>query len=185
MPDKPKTKSKGKGLSKKLGPFPTYVWIAGGAIVVLGYLYYRKRSSASSAAAPGSSNQSIIPSGVVIPSSTTGATDTTGNTDTSASSPNTFPTDYATQTDLQSGLDNLGNQVGAQIAAITFPQPTVNITVPPAHVATSTVASKTAAKKAAVASAPAHITYQTYKKNVSLKAGQTLHYAKGKGYYAA
>lgn len=38
---------------------------------------------------------------------------------------------------------------------------------------------------AAKAKAPAKIRYYTLKKNVPLKKGQTLHYTKGRGYYAA
>jgi hypothetical protein len=171
------TKGKGKGLKKKLGPFPTYVWLLGGVVIVVGYLYLRRKNSSSTA---GSENQSIIPSGVITP---TQSAATNPNVDTSDSSPNDFPTDYATQTDLQSGLDNLNSEVGAQIAAITFPQPNVNITVPTASVAATTTKSKVAAKKAVTA--PAKITYYTYKKNVPLKAGQTLHYTSNKGYYAA
>lgn len=177
MPEKPKTKSGGKGLKKKLGPFPTYVWIIGGVVIVVGYFYYRSRSSSSTA---GSQNQAVIPSGVVMPPQSAA---TNPNVDTSSTSPNDFPTDYATQTDLQSAIDTISGNTAASIAAITFPQPNVNITVPPAHVATQTVASKTAAKKAIAA--PAKITYQTYKKDVKLRAGQTLHFTKGKGYYAA
>lgn len=198
MPTKAKPKGKGKGLKKNLGPFPTYVWLLIGVIAVVGYIYYRRRQSQTAASSiAGSLNQQTIPSGVIIPPSSSGTSgslpaSSTGDTGTSAS-PNTFPYDYATNTDLQSGLNDLSNQVGAQIAGITFPQPSVNITVPNqpnsqtpnSHPVTATQTSKTAAKKAAASVAPSHIRYYTYKKNVPLRAGQTLHFTKSKGYYAS
>src|SRR5438477_8989727 len=128
----PETKSKGKGgkgLKKKLGPFPTYVWIVLGGVVIVGYIYYRKRQSQTNSIA-GSLNQQTIPSGVIVPPSQSvgGGSDNSGGV---SSAPVNFPTDYVTQTDLQNGLDNLNNEVGAQVAGITFPQPSVNISVPP------------------------------------------------------
>ena len=179
------TKKTGKGLSKKLGPFPTYVWLALG-VVILGYLYYRHRQAAgtSSSLTAGGMNQSLTPSSVYVPAQSGGSTSGT-DTGGSSSSPNTFPTDYASQTDLQNAIDTIDNNTASAIASITFPQPNINITSPPAVVQQSTTASKTAAKKAATVAAPKKITYYTYKKNVPLKAGQTLHFASGKGYYAA
>jgi hypothetical protein len=185
MPDTKPKPTKGKGLKKKYGPLPAYAYLIIGGVIVLGYLYYRRKQEAGTAPEAGSLNQQIIPSGAVVPVSgnNAGSSDTTpsGSSDSSV----TMPTDYITNTDLQSGLDNLNSEVGAQIAAITFPQPNINITVPHATVAKQTVATKTAAKKAAVKAAPKKITYYSLKKNVHLKAGQKLHFTKGKGYYAA
>lgn len=189
-PTKSPTKSSGKGLKKKLGPFPVYVYLIG-IVAIVGYIIYKKRQSGTSSTA-GSLNQQVIP--IAVPSggqsgaaSTQGTTQgtTQGFSDT-ASTPIDFPSDYVTSTDFQSGLDTLGNQIGASIAQITFPPPSVNITVPPATVIQQTVKSKTAAKKAAVKTTAQKPTkYYTYKKNVPLKAGQKLHFTKGKGYYAA
>jgi len=183
MPEtKPKT-TKGKGLKKKYGPFPAYVYLVIGAVIVVGYIYFRRKQNQTSPTDQfaGSLNQQVIPSGVIVPPSGA-ATDQNQNAGTDSSV--TMPTDYITNTDLQNGLDNLSNSVGAQIAAVTFPTPTVNITVPPAHVATQTAKSKTAAKKAAAPAKATPIKYFTKKTQVHLRAGQTLHFAKGKGYYA-
>ena len=177
------TKKTGKGLSKKLGPFPTYVWLALG-VVILGYLYYRHRQSSGTALAAGGMNQTLTPSNVYVPAQSAGTT-SGSDTGSGSDSPNTFPTDYATQTDLQNAIDTIDNNTAGAIAAITFPQPNINITSPPAVVQQTTTASKTAAKKAATATAPKKITYYSYKKNVPLKAGQTIHYTAKKGYYAA
>lgn len=185
MPKKAPTKSTGKGLKKKLGPLPVYAYLIAAAAVV-GYIIYRKRQGSS--IAPGSLNQQVIP--IAVPSggqSGQGAGTTQGTIDSgnpSVSTPVDFPSDYVTSTDFQSAIGDLGNQIGASIAAATFPPPSVNITVPPATVINQTVKSKTAAKKAALAPSKKPTKYYTYKKNVPLKAGQKLHFAKGKGYYA-
>jgi len=178
------TTKKGKGLSKKMGPFPTYVWLILG-VVILGFLYYRHRNaSGGGIAAPGSANQSLTPNNVYVPAQSAGST-SGSDTGSGSDSPNTFPTDYATETDLSNAIDSINNSTAQAIAGITFPSPTVNVTPPPATVIEKTTASKTAAKVAATAAAPKKITYYTYKKNVPLKAGQTLHFTSGKGYYAA
>jgi len=176
------TKGKGKGLKKNLGPFPTYVWLIIGGLIVLVYLYYRHSKNQTSAA--GSENQQIIPSGIVVPPpSNSGQTSSGDSSGGVSSSPVDFPYDYVTNTDLQSGLDNLHNQVAADIGSITFPQPTVNITVPHSAIASTTTKSKQAAKKAS-ATTTKKIQYFTYKRQVRLKPGQTIHYARNRGYYA-
>jgi len=187
MPKKPNTASRrGKGLSKKLGPFPTYVWLLIGVILVVGYIYYRRRQNQTSA---GSQNQAIIPSGVVVPPTQT--SNNQGSGDTSGGQVN-FPSDYATQSDLANAITSINDSTTAAIAGITFPQPqptpmnpnppAINITIPASSVHQSTTKSKTAAKKAVPT--PTHIRYYTLKKNVPLKAGQKLGFAKNKGYYA-
>lgn len=181
MPKPKTTAKKGKGLTKKVGPFPVYVYLIGVGIVVL-YLYYRHRnSSGGSNSTPGSLNQSVIPSGVVVPQSqgSSGSDSSQGGTSNAVD----FPSDYATQTDLQNAIDSINNNTAATIASITFPQPNINITVPKSSVASTTTKSKTAAKKAVAPTKK--IKYSTYKKDVHLKAGQTLHFTKGRGYYAA
>lgn len=188
MPKSKSSKSKGKGLTKKVGPLPVYAYLIGVAIVVF-YLYYRRRNSnGGSSSVAGSQNQQIIPSGIVVPqtqgiSSQDNSQGGYSNPAPTDSSPLYFPSDYATETDLANAVNDVKNNTAASIAAITFPQPNINITVPKTSVSSTTTASKTAAKKAA--STPKKITYYTYKKNVPLKAGQTLHFTKGKGYYAA
>lgn len=181
MPEKTKTKSAGKGLKKKLGPFPVYVYLLGVAAIV-GFIIYRKRKGSTSVA--GSENQQVIP--IAIPSGgqsgrgvTTGTSSTGGNDTTPT--PVDFPSDYVTSTDFQSGINDLKDSVSSSIAAITFPPPNITVTPPAVTVVNQTAASKTAAKKAAPA-APKK--FYTYKKNVPLKPGQKIHFTKGKGYYA-
>lgn len=188
MPTKTaKSKTSGKGLKKKLGPFPTYYWLIGGVVIVVGYLYYRKRHSGTGSTSnpyTSSLDAQSVPSGIIAPISGNGAIsnpvgDSTGD---STGDSVTFPTDYATQTDLNNAVASIGDSTKASIAAITFPPPTVNITVPRDTVASTTTKSKTAAKKA-VPSTPTK--YFTKKTQVKLKAGQTLHFTPKKGYYAA
>lgn len=181
MAPKPKTKSTGKGLKKKLGPFPVYVYLLA-IVAIVGFIIYRKRQGSS--VVPGSENQQVIP--IAIPSGgqsgrgvTTG-TSSTGGTDTTPT-PVDFPTDYVTQTDFQSGIDQLKDSISTSVAAITFPPPNITVTPPAVTVINQTKASKTAAKKA---TAPAPKKFYTYKKNVPLKPGQKIHFTKGKGYYA-
>lgn len=188
MPAKTKPKGKGKGLTKKVGPLPLYVYLIGVGIVVL-YLYYRHRNSSGSTSDAGSQNQQVIPSGIVVPQQGGGgSTDSGGGNGGVVQSPVDFPTDYATQTDLANAIDAVNNNTAAAVAGITFPQPTVNITVPNQTVHRTTTKTKQAAKKHAVTQTktkPATHKYYTYKKNVPLRAGQTLHFTRGKGYYAA
>lgn len=179
----PKTKPKttGKGLKKKFGPFPVYVYLLA-VVAIVGFIIYRKRQGSTSVA--GSQNQQVIP--IAIPSGgqsgqgvTTG-TSSTGGTDTTPT-PVEFPTDYVTQTDFQSGIDQLDTDFSKAVASITFPPPNITITPPAVTVINQTAKSKTAAKKAVPA---VQTRYYTYKKNVPLKPGQKIHFTKGKGYYA-
>jgi hypothetical protein len=114
---KPKPKSKGKGLSKKMGPFPTYVWLILGVVVlVIGYFYLKRKGTAT----PGSANQTIIPSGIITPNQGGGAS---GGVTPDNGSPNNFPTDYASQTDLLAAIAAIESSTAAAIASITFPTP--------------------------------------------------------------
>ncbi len=185
MPEtKPKPKSGiGKGLKRKLGPLPVYAYLLA-IVVVIAFIIYKKRQG-QSLPVGGAENQQVIP--IAIPSGgqsgrgvTTG-TSSTGGSDTTPT-PVEFPSDYVTSTDFQSGLNDLGNSIGASIASITFPEPNITITPAPVTVVNQTAKSKTAAKKAAHTSAPSR--YYTHKKDVPLKAGQSLHFKKGRGYYA-
>lgn len=165
--NKTSPKGKGKGLTKKVGPFPVYFYLIGVALVVV-YFYYRHRSSSSSSTA-GSQNQTVIPSGVVVPSSTSNGNNNQGSNDGSTN----YPTDYATQTDLASAIDSVNNNTQAAIAGITFPAPNFNITVPNSgngSPSKSTAASKTAAKNAAP--------FGGILRTVKTKTGATLTYYK-------
>lgn len=143
------TTKKGKGLSKKYGPFPVWAYLGVGVIVIL-YLYFRHKnqSAQNSQTTTGGYVQPTPASGVdVVPSGN--ANTTTGDTGSGSSQPVSFPSDYATQTDLANAIDSVNSNTAAAIAGITFPQPNVNITVPTgpgSHVSKTTTASKTAAK---------------------------------------
>lgn len=146
------TVKKGKGLSKKYGPFPLWAYLGVGVIVLL-YLYYRHKNSQASATSSASGPGYVQPqpaSGVdVVPSGN--ANTSTGDTGSGPSQPVAFPTDYATQTDLQNAIDSIDSNTAAAIAGITFPNPTINITTPASPngpVAKKTTASKTAARNA-------------------------------------
>lgn len=179
---KPKTKGGiGKGLKRKFGPLPVYVYLIG-IVAVVGYIIYRRRQSGLPVG--GSQNQQVIP--IAIPSGgqsgrgvTTGTSSTGGNDTTPT--PVDFPTDYVTSTDFENGINDLKDSTSKSIASITFPSPNITITPPAVTVINQTAKSKQAAHKAAPATATK---YYTYKKNVPLKAGQKIHFAKGKGYYA-
>lgn len=184
------TTKKGKGLTKKYGPFPLWVYLGVVGIVVL-YLYYRHRNSAgqSSSASTGGYVQPTPASGVdVVPSGN--ANTTTGDTGASGSQPVDFPTDYATESDLQSAIDAVNSNTAAAIAGITFPQPNVNITVPTgpgSSVAKTTTASKTAAKTAAPGAPFGGVVSRKLLKNgatlITYKSGRQVEQAPGKSPY--
>jgi hypothetical protein len=121
MPEpRPKSKGpkgKGKGLQKKYGPLPLWAYLLG-AIIVVGYLYYRHRQAAASNAITGSLDQQSIPSGVITPTSgTSGGTDNSGGV---SASPTTFPSDYLSATDFQSAISQLDSDITAAIATATL-----------------------------------------------------------------
>jgi hypothetical protein len=162
-----KTTKKGTGLTKKVGPVPLYFYLIGVAIVVL-YLYYRHRNYQTDSTA-GSQNQTVIPSGIVVPASSSTGNDNQGSQDGST----TYPTDYATETDLQSAIDSVNSNTAAAIAGITFPSATTYITVPTtggSSPAATTTKSKTAAKNAEP--------FGGVLRTVKTKAGGTLTYYK-------
>lgn len=149
-----KTTKKGKGLTKKVGPFPFYVYLIGVGIVVL-YLYYRHRASSSgqTSSSAGGYSQPTTGGGVdVVPSGN--ANTTTGDTGSSPSQPVDFPSDYVSQTDLASAIDSIDNSTAAAIAGITFPAPNINITIPSGP--NSTVSKTTAKSKTAARKTPPH-----------------------------
>lgn len=165
-----KTTKKGSGLTKKVGPFPLFVYVIGVAIVVL-YFYYRHRQNQAGSATSqfgGSLNQQTIPSGVVVPSSTNGSSNQ-GSNDASTN----YPTDYATQTDLASAIDSIDNNTQSAIAGITFPTPNINLTIPTTgngSPSKTTAASKTAATNAQP--------FGGILRTVKTKTGATLTYYK-------
>lgn len=188
-----KTVPKGKGgglLKKKVGPLPLPVLVIVGLLGI--FIIYKMRKPTSSTTGV-DSTATVTPTTTVTPQQAASAGSPNG---TSTFDPSQlaglFPTDYVTQSDLQSQLDSLGSNVGSQIAAITFPPPQITVNVPPPTAPASTPAQTPAPApqkpvgstvKNPVASTPTK--YFTYKKNVILSHGQTVHFTTGKGYYAA
>jgi hypothetical protein len=186
---KPKTTKKvGGGLKKKIGPLPVWGWVAVAGGVILVYYLYSKNKSASPAT--GATDTNLLPTANVTPQQAASAGTPSPNSPLSLtpdvlSSLGIQPAgDYTTNSDLQSQLGMLGSELGAQIAAMTFPTPVVNITTttPKGSASKATVTPATQTKSKVPAK---KIVYYTYKKSVKIAKGQTIHYAKGRGYYAA
>lgn len=189
----PKRIPKGKGgglLKKKVGPIPLPVLV--GLLLLAVFFIYKKRSGATSTTGV-DSTATVNPTTTVTPQQAASAGSPSG---TNTFDPSqlaglfTLPSDYVTQSDLQGQLDSLGSNVATQIAGITFPDPQITVNVPPA----STPSSDPAKKPATAPQKPAGTTvkvkstptkYFTYRKDVVLPHGQSLHFTKGKGYYAA
>jgi hypothetical protein len=188
---KPAVKGKGSGLKKKVGPLPVYGWVAvvGGLILVY-YLYARNKtaSPATGATDVGLPLTQVTPQQAASAGTPSPNSPITGQLDPSVlASLGIQPAgDYVTSTDLQSQISGLSSDIGAAVANVTFPTPTVNVQVKAAPTAAAPAVA-TAAKKATNATTKARsaITYYTYRKNVKLSKGQTIHYAAKKGYYAA
>lgn len=191
----------GSIVTRKLGPLPAWAWLA---ILAVGVYLYSKRT----VSAAGVQTQSVQ---AATPDSSSGLVPSAGSGAGGVSSTDALLQAYGQQgSELLSALANseanvtqlAGQQLaynasqttngvvdtstGANVAsqpggsnaptfAFSFPGVT-NAAVK----ATSTV---TAVKKAATPAKPP--SYSTYKRNVQLKAGQTVHFASGKGYYAA
>lgn len=191
-----KTKTKGKGLSKKIGPFPLWSLIVI-AVVLIGFIILRKRSSGSTNATTDNASGFLSPNVQPIDNAqagqpsmnsapASGLDQSTLDALTSAIGASQ-PTDYVTKTDLSGQLNDLQDSLSADIASATFPgagssplKTTTTAAKPQASKPTATPTKKTTAS----APKPA-VKYYTYKKDVPLKKGQTLHFTTGKGYYAA
>lgn len=191
-------KTKGKGLSKKIGPFPLWSLLAVGILLVL-VIVMRRRSANAATATTDNASGFLTPQGNVAPidnasagqpstnsAPSSGLDQSTLDALTSAIGAST-PSDYVTSTDLQQQLDQLGNSVGAQIASATLQPLQVTVkTTAATPTSTKTTKAKTVAPGTKTGTkSKAAVKYYTLKKNVPLKKGQTLHFTHGKGYYAA
>lgn len=201
---------KGSGLKKKLGPLPLYAWV-GIAVLVIGYfMFFRKSASGgsneTSAGIPVSASPDqqagLVPS-AGSPSDNGGSTSdllsALGSSNDSllgallqtqqnvVALAQTQQAALAGQTAVPA-IDNSNGSVvsqapgGSNAPVVNYVFPSVTGTVGSAATNTATKAGATAstAKKAATP-----VKYQTYKRDVILKAGQTVHFASGHGYYAA
>lgn len=192
MPTKPaptakrlNSNSKGKGLLKN----KKVLYIGGGALLIVLFLYYRAKKG-SSPATDTTAGTGVIPLTTVTPQQAASAgTPSPNSPPADQLSPSTSDAlglgsnDYVTNTDLNSQISGLSSDLQAALAGVTFYSPGMK----PATLSTAT-------KSATVSSTakPAPIKYYTYapgkapKGKVSApapKKGQTLHFAKGKGYY--
>lgn len=196
----PKGKGKGKGKGKILG-MPVWLVIVLG--VVLLYVVYRLFVSGSGGTAGTTSvAQENTPSTNDQPAST-GAVTTAGSPgDTGQSTSDLLTALGGQQSNLLDALatqesDVVGlaqsqltaaQQQGLSPSTTTQTQPLLTSQpggsfAPIISYASPTAVAPTQTAKPAVVSSPTH--YYTFKNQVPLKQGQTLHYTKGRGYYAA
>ena len=191
----------GAFFSRKLGPLRTWHWFV--LVLALGaaYVLYKRRKAGSgtSSTTPSTSTGSQSDYVPASPSPTDAALagQPSQNSAPAASlSPDVL--DALTQTfgagsPLVSGLEDLATATstaspsGYTAATGVFPGAPLQTVTPTPGALTGGVTPTTTVAKAPPAPAPKPkaITYYTYKKNVPLKKGETLHFAKGKGYYAA
>lgn len=205
----PAATKKSSGLKRKLGPLPLYAWV-GVAVLLIGYfLFFRKGTGGDNATAASipvvstpDQQAGLVPSAgspADNGSSTSDYLATLGHTnDTLVSAllqgeqnvvalAQTQQYALASQTAVPA-IDNSNGSVvsqapgGSNAPVVNYVFPSVTGTVGSAATNTATKAGATAstAKKAATP-----VKYQTYKRDVTLKSGQTVHFAAGKGYYAA
>lgn len=200
------------GLKRKVGPLPLYAWVVV-AVLLVGYFLFFRKGSASAQTAPetaadipvqsaadqatglvpsagspsdsGSSTSDLLSAYSAINSNLTGALlQTQQNVVALAQQQQSAlaSTTAVNSSDTSNGA-LVASQPGGSNApsfSFSFPGITDTATAPVAKAATTT---KDAAKTAKVAATP--VKYQTYKRDVVLKAGQTVHYKTGSGYYAA
>lgn len=184
-------------LTAKAGPLPVWLW----AVVILGaFLAWQHFHKGTDTAAPGASTSDQTP--------VTNGGDASSDVGVAGGgSPASNVNDglLSQLSGMQSSVDALTAQVqsmpafssdiGTAGSGSTIPNDGSSISLPtqgPPGDTGATGPRGPAGKQAPVvkppaakAKAPAKIRYYTLKKNVPLKKGQTLHYTKGRGYYAA
>lgn len=186
--------------TRKIGPLPAWAWLA---ILAVGVYLYSKRGSGATVQA--STVQASTPD------SSSGLVPSAGSGSGGVASTDALLQAYGQQgSELLSALANSEANVtqlaGQQLAynasqttngaidtsagANVSPQPGGSnapyirfIFQPAEKAAASATKTATTVKKAATPAKPP--TYSTYKRNVKVGAGQTVHFATGKGYYAA
>lgn len=185
-------------LTRKLGGLPVWAW---GLIAVAGLaagIYLKRRSTNASGALATGSTPSVDNTGTTSYPDFSGATaGGSSGGGTPAPAQGIDPAQYVNDvlSSFQGGAANaLANFQNGVSLGQQFPitsggngagvSPSSQVPAPaqvPAGVASTPHSTATSIGKAA----PSPIRYYTYKKNVPLATGQTLHYTKGKGYYAA
>ncbi len=195
--------SRGSALTRKLGPLPVWAWAAAG--LVLGYIVYRHFTGSSGSGGQAQETQTVrstSPAAALGAATSAGAPSDTGQT----------TSDYiaalgAQNSSLLQSLEALSSDVaGLAASQISYAQANTNLgsfstqtgygvgdmpgganapTV--THVAPSvagTAGAPAAVHVAAKPAKPAPSRYFTYKRDVKLSPGQSIHFTAGRGYYA-
>jgi hypothetical protein len=199
-------RKKAGGLGRKLGPLPLWAWLAGG--LVLGYIGWRYLTGSSGSAGPAQQTQTTA---AQTPVSATGNLPTAGSpADTGQTTSDLVSALGGQQANLLQAFEAQNQDVlalaqsqiaaaqqspqispsstsetqqvasqqpgGANVPIITFVSPQALAPVSSQPAAATTVKPKPQ---------PVVSQYYTYKRDVPLKSGQTVHYTPGRGYYAA
>lgn len=197
------------GLKRKVGPLPLYAWVVVAVLLVGYFLFFRKGSapetaadipvqsaadqatglvpSAGSPSDSGSSTSDLLSAYSAINSNLTGALlQTQQNVVALAGQQQSAlaTTTAVVPNDTSNGVVASMQPGGSNAPSFSFSFPNISSTdtvAKPAAKAATTV--KSAGSTAKTAATP--VKYQTYKRDVVLKAGQTVHFKTGSGYYAA
>jgi hypothetical protein len=191
-------------LTAKAGPLPVWAWAAVLLGAFLAYNHFHSSSSSTSTSSTGAGGSSTGTTDTTTDTTPVTSGDSSSDTGTgggggSASNVNDellsqlsgfqssidSLTAAVQQSDGTGGLPGSGNidwgiPGGVEIAATPGTIPSSSASPPAAPKPTAKVPPKPAAKVV-----PKKITYYTLKKNVPIGPGQSLHFTKGKGYYAA
>jgi hypothetical protein len=204
MPDQPPKKS--GGLTRKVGPLPLWAWLAGG--LVLAYVGYRFLTGSSGSSGPSQQTQTVASQ---TPPDATGLTTSAGAPADNGQTTQDFlgalgvensSLLQALEAQNQDVLALAQSQLAAaqgnpaispsstsetQPATSTQPggpnAPMIFYVSPQAVVPTSS--KPAAATVVKPAKQPVSARYFTYKRDVPLGPGQTVHFQSGRGYYAA
>jgi len=200
------------GLKRKVGPLPLYGWVLL-AVGVVGYFVFFRGSKSSTGVAvsslPGAATSATDygqSTGDIPSAGSPGASDSATSDLVSAlgaENSNLLSALVQTQSNVVAlaqaqGQNLLASQtlpndttIGATVQAQPGGSnaPTVQYVFPNVTGSISSTATKAAAKTSSAGStakkAVTPVKYFTYKRDVPLKAGQTVHFTSGKGYYAA
>lgn len=204
----------GSGLKKKIGPLPLFAWVVVAVLLVGYFLFFRKGSasaqtapstaadipvqstadqsaglvpSAGSSADSGSSTSDLLAAYGAENSNLTGALlQTQQNVVALATSQQNAlaSTSAVNSSDTSNGVIASTQPGGSNAPSFSFSFPNITSTDTVAKPAAKTAATvKSAGSTAKTAATP--VKYQTYKRDVVLKQGQTVHFRTGSGYYAA
>lgn len=197
---------KGGGLGRKFGPLPLWAWLGGG--LLLAYVGYRFLTGSSGSGGAAQQTQTVSSQ---TPASATGLVPTAGSSgDTGQTSSDLLSALGSQQASLLQAFeaqnqDVLGLAQSQIAAAQSMPQispsstsetqpvsasqpgganaPIVYYVSPQALAPTSSAPA--AAQTATKAKPPTVSRYFTYKRDVPLGPGQSVHFQAGRGYYAA